>query len=271
MRYRAGVRAGVAVVALVAATGCGRLGFDAMHDAPVPGADGVAVVCSPVGHDEDGDGIDDACDNCPHLPNPLQEDADGDRVGDVCDPHPAEARDHIVLFDPFTQARPEWTFSGSAYSIGGDRLLIDARGGQVRGDLSTPPTNDTYTLGGHVSVGVTGQRQLTLLVVQDITHVYYCDLNGNEGPTAFWAETYTRDGITYSSTVGVNAQGPMENRDFMLRMTHEPPSMTCETTWPADSAQIGALIPPGITPSLFAFGVIGVAVQLSYFIQIHSD
>src|SRR5450432_3502822 len=105
--------------------------------------------CIPVGHDEDHDGIDDACDGCPQIPDPEQIDSDGDGVDDVCDPNPSAPREHIVMFDPFIAARPEWTFAGGLpVTYAGDSLVVDTRPGYITLDLGSAPSTDVYEFGG---------------------------------------------------------------------------------------------------------------------------
>lgn len=92
---------------------CGRLAFDATPDG-APDTGGRCPGIPTIVHDEDNDGIGDSCDVCPHVPDPTQVDSDGDGVGDACDPEPAVARQRLVLFDPFVDARPGWELDATA-------------------------------------------------------------------------------------------------------------------------------------------------------------
>jgi hypothetical protein len=253
--------------AVIALAGCGRVGFD-LTDATGPGA---RVCAAPVGHDEDRDGVDDACDGCPHIADPDQIDSDGDGVDDVCDPNPTVPRDHIVLFDPFTGPRPEWVGEGATVSFANDQLIVDTRSGPMALYRNEAPADDVYAIAGHVGAGGAGQRQLGLLMDTTGLATYYCELNGNASTTAFFGGTYTYDHSTYTPMMRSNAQGPVENRDFTLTAQHAPPTLVCQTDWPADMGQVSNTIPPMITPTRFTLILSGLQIQLDYFIQIHSD
>jgi hypothetical protein len=240
---------------------CGRVGFD--PNAP--------AACSPVGHDEDGDGIDDACDGCPHIADPDQIDSDGDGVDDACDPNPAVPRDSIAIFDPFTSLRPEWIANGAAVSFSNDQLNVDTRSTGLELRIDQAPANDLYAIAGHIGAGSNSQRQIALHVGGPSPEVYYCALNGDQTATAYFGESYTYDAVVYMTQVSVFAQGPIENRDFTLVNLHTPPTMSCETNWPAGMQAITGAIPPGITPTDFILSIQGVVVDLDYFVQIHSD
>src|SRR6476619_2269891 len=101
------MRGAVQPVALaILLVGCGRIDFAAQT--PDSGAIDARPCLAPVGHDEDLDTLDDACDVCPHVADVTQDDADHDGVGDACDLD--TAAEHIAIFDPFTQMRPDWTY-----------------------------------------------------------------------------------------------------------------------------------------------------------------
>lgn len=95
---------------------------DTDGDGILNAVDNCARLANPDQHDEDHDGLGDLCDPCPHLAGNA-DDADGDGVGDACDPEPAVARQHWVVFDPFTAQQPAWTLDASA-TVAGDALHV---------------------------------------------------------------------------------------------------------------------------------------------------
>ncbi len=252
--------------------GCGRLGFEGEpSDASSTMID--ARSCTPVGHDEDGDGVDDACDGCPHLSGD-QLDSDGDGVGDACDPNPTVARDHIVFFDPFTSERPEWVYNQNAapHSIVNDNLVVDSTQGMLLTGALAPQSlaEDVYILGGHISSGTTGQRQITTVLYSATAGYYYCEINGDNTGTAFFNATYTPDDVNFFVAAGADATGPIENREFRLELHGTPTTFGCVTTWPATMQTLSASRPP-IAPVGFNYAIQRVVVELHYFVQIHSD
>lgn len=257
---------------VVAATGC-RYGFG---DVPTTG-DGAADA---IAHDEDGDGIDDAVDDCPHVADPGQLDSDGDGVGDACDPNPMAAGDRIVFFDPFTGARPEWTWTGPAPAFAGDSADVTATAGRVTGSLAaTPDQHDLYSYGGRIVAIGTGEKHLMLGLGEvpffppggPTAAYYYCEWCGGGvcGAPAFFAFTYTYDNATFThATQGGAAAlqpGPIE-----LTFGQAPPGTSCALALGGTPSPLASTIPTGMTPSRAGFAVIGLEVELDYFIQIHT-
>ncbi len=291
------MRRAMLYVACAAASGCGRLGFDSpAGPATTPGADGAVArdglpgdaAGGPPGdavvalHDEDADGIFDSMDNCPHLANATQLDSDGDGVGDACDPNPTVARDHIAFFDPFTGPRPEWTSSGPPPSYPGDTLVIDTTSGSlfITSIAATAGQNDVYMFGGHVLATGTGEKHLMLGLGElpffpptgPTSAYYYCEVcfGGVCGGQTYYALTHTFDNATWTADQRVNAQllGPGA---FALEFEQAVPKMGCQTSWPANASTLSGNVPSGISPVAAGMKLIGVKVELDYFIQIHSD
>ena len=111
---------------------------------------------------------------------------------------------------------------------------------------------------------------LWVSAIQDDTHVYFCDLDGSNLSGATWGETFTLNGVNYTSGPQVTATGPLINGDAIITMTHARPSYTCETTWPADQAVITGSI-PAVSAKGVALSFLGIAAELRYFVWIHSD
>jgi hypothetical protein len=253
------------MLGLMLLAACGRIGFGASD---VPPAD--IASCVPIGHDEDADGVDDGCDLCPQLAD-SQADRDGDAVGDLCDPHPDEARDTIVTFDPFTELRPEWDFPSRQPVFTGDSIIGDSRGGQFRADRPEAPVDDRYTFAVTLRrAAPTGQRQLALYALEDDTHVYFCDLDQNPNGL-FWAQIFTINGLDYTSLTTSPLTGPLEDAPVMVTLDQEPARWTCRTDWPVDQPVLVAAIPGDIVPAIVALSAINLEVEITSFFHVHSN
>jgi hypothetical protein len=261
------------------ACGC-RLGFDAVPE--TPGQDAVVDTVLLAGHDEDGDTVDDAIDVCPHVADPQQPDGDQDGVGDACDPHPTQAIDRIVFFDPFVGPRPEWTWTGETPTYSGDRLVVDTRVGArqtVGGRTATPASADTHVFGGNIAALGAGMQFVGFGFVRGPmfppagtnTMTYYCEhcAGGLCGGAPFLSFTYSYDNSTFTKpdqkSLPAFAVGPIT---FQVDTTST--SIACSTTWPTSRA-VGGAIPAGISPLSKGFALRNLLVQLDYYVEIHSD
>jgi hypothetical protein len=243
--------------------GCGRIGFDGALD---------GALCLGDGHDEDADGVDDACDVCPQLADSTQADRDGDQVGDACDPRPDDAREEIVVFDPFTTRRADWSFPGAQPVFTGDSMIGDSRTSQFRADRAGVPRDDTYTFALELGdAAPTGQRQIALYALEDVTHLYYCDLDAPAVDATYWAQSFTTDAITYQRSDLSEATGPLERGALMMTLEHEVSGWACITTWPAVKARLSSPIPSGISPVGVSLSALRVEVEVTSFLHIHSN
>jgi len=275
------------VVLVVALAACGRIGFDQSSrtgDGSLGGGD-VALVGGDAltTHDEDADGIADAFDNCPAVANSSQADGDGDGVGDACDPNPTVARDHIVFFDPFIGPRSEWTLAGVTPTYTGDSLRADTTAANARLVGALPTTagqNDLYSFGAHIRALGSGSQHLGLGLGQDplfpaqpAAGAYYrCEacIGGPCGGSAFYALTYTTDNASFTHVQMVSAQ-PFALTSFTMTFQQAVPTMSCGTTLSVQTPMLSGAIPGAITPVHAGYMLIGLDIELDYFIQIHSD
>ena len=85
----------------------------------------------PAQHDDDADSVGDACDNCPAAPNLDQADTSErrasppqfpDGVGDACDRRQTQADDRLARFFPFADPAEANSFTGSGFTVAGDKL-----------------------------------------------------------------------------------------------------------------------------------------------------
>lgn len=260
--------------------GCGRLGFASEQAEDAARADAVTIdapastTCvTPRGHDEDGDGVDDACDGCPHIADPEQPDADGDGVDDACDPNPLSARESITEFDPFTTLDPVWVVSApTLVSVGGDALIIDARGGNV--SITRPGVTesdgDQLVIGGSFEALDPGppQLQLTVFVTRDGSARYYCELDSFDGPAHKLGLTMSLDGVSYTP-IAENMMSPISIGTLELTLDQRPPNVGCSTSWP-NAGAIGAPIPASVLPISHGVSVKSLLVHLDYWVRIHT-
>lgn len=254
--------------------GCGRVGFDPRGNPgrasdAARGSDGSLRACTPVGHDEDGDGIDDACDVCPHIPDPAQADSDGDGVGDACDPEPTLPRQHLVLFDPFTTLRPEWTATARA-SVAGDQLLLDAASGSASISLVMTPTHDLLEIAG--STGPKGEpTSLIGLFVgaQSGPATYYCELYDDTSTTLQF--TYTFDGSTFTHDGTAPATQRLASGNGRLTYDVSPTTAHCTSSWHDEPLAVTGAVPSGIPAQIIVIYAEGIELHASYLVDIRTD
>ncbi len=255
VRYRVGVSIR-ALFALLALTGCGRVGFGTANDAS-PDACG--------SHDEDSDGVPDCADHCPHVSDPLQPDGDGDGVGDGCDPHPTVARDHLVHFDPLTSPPADWLVAPAVAT--GESLMIDATNVRWAGKITITPASDTFVMGGAVFAYGSGADHQVAIIVNDYPRAYYCELyQANRAQLNF---TYTFDSVGFT-TVSSSAIAAFDNSAFQLILQHEPTTTLCTAIVNQVPTAAGGTN-PAIVANKVSLQLYQLAARLDYVVVIHSD
>lgn len=113
-------------------------------DGVLTGVDNCPTVSNADQHDEDGDGDGDLCDSCPHVVNASQGNVDGDDLGDACDPSPTEARNQLLLFEPWSGSPsgvPGWTSHTGTWRVQDDglELVQSTTGARLSRPLAVPP------------------------------------------------------------------------------------------------------------------------------------
>jgi len=263
---------------LLALAACGRFDFDARGaDAggDTLGSDAMMKIClNPAGHDEDADGVDDACDVCPHVVDD-QTDTDGDGVGDACDPHPNIPTEKIARFDTFATPPTGWTFNATLpamYTISGDTIQVDARGGSWIGELGLVPAKDRLAIGGTLGPhGTQGIQVVALVLVQGGgggQPRYYCQVIDSGGST--WRATYTLDGSTFIDPGSTPLPGT-PSAGFSLREDHDPSTMSCALFNNGTQYDVGFTSLPAITPDRIQLYIGDQQVTIDWFIQIHTQ
>src|SRR5690606_15968835 len=127
----------------------------------------------------------------------------------------------IAFFDPFTQPRSEWFQLGQhELAFDGESASADARTGPLRFGLSVVPQRDVFELAG-VMREQTQPVQIAVQIYESESLTYYCELY--EMMIGKYAATYSIDGMTFLPIDSTNAQIPIVNDTFMLRLTNAPP------------------------------------------------
>jgi hypothetical protein len=204
----------LAVLAVLAIAGCGRLAFDPFGDS------------LDSGHDEDGDGVIDARDLCPHLPGPHVDD-DRDGVGDDCDPNPTIARDMIATFatmmpgdqpfmivmsdGSFTQLADSWELTGSAQPD--DHLTAVLRLPMTAGDVRVAVGLDVV---GRIDPA--NQHQIALFAFATVPY-HFVELNEVATTAIARAAISHFDGTMYTSPSFQQLAGGVHTGSVMLQTT----------------------------------------------------
>ena len=250
--------------------GCGRVGFDLRAGAgDATGDSTLPRPCHPVGHDEDADGIDDACDVCPHLADPAQADSDGDGVGDACDPEPANPRQQLLVFDPFTTLDPRWQAMSGAY-VAGDQLVLPAATSASFLDWTEVATQDRLEIGGATMTKGATPAVLGLFIDQSSTvATYYCELFDDTSMALQF--TYTYDQVTYTHDGVAPATSRLANGTGTLLFDVTPTTAHCESTWHGEPLQVTGAVPPGIPAQVISVFATGVDARIDWFVDIRTN
>lgn len=274
----------VACAICVVTAACGRLGFGdhGSGDGGGGSADdgggedndgpmGDAFVCAsgPL-HDEDGDGIRDSCDVCPHIADATQLDGDGDRVGDACDPEPGNARQQIVLFDPFVTIDASWTSMGATQ--GTDEIVLDARGGTSRRIIRTiAPTHDLFFVGANTGAADAGTHHISIVTYPATGNAdAYCEMydSGSSTATQF---TWTFDNVTYmSGTPASWGATRLANGTGTFSYDLDLNASTCVSTWQGNQ-RTGTGPRPNIAAERFMIYAENLLMRVRYIIIIRTN
>jgi hypothetical protein len=228
---------------------------------PVDGSD-----CMASGHDEDADGVDDACDVCPHVVDPAQVDSDGDGVGDACDPQPALPRQQLVLFDPFTSVRPEWSLYDSPV-IDGDDLVLDGRASGTAIGRAYAPGNDLLEIS--LTTRDPSMPEHLVAVMRGTlptTNLVYCELV-RIGSTDTLKYTYRADNSPFETAGVSQVSAPVGAGTGILRY-HVGDPHGCSARWQGDVEATG--MPPALTTTTQTIYALGLEARVHYFVQIRT-
>jgi hypothetical protein len=240
-------RLGRALLAILAAAGCGRYKFD------VTGGGGP-------GGDADGDGIDNGDDNCPTIYNAEQDNRDGDDVGDACDPNPDTPGDTIHSVTFFTGTLGSWSpdvisswqlQASSVITTGpadatDTRLSLDVPAGQptIAIDFSVPDGGDDNGSGSNI---------IRMFATRP-GEAYYCRLgnsSGTVGPNTMR--------LYASASLLSESQFPGAARN-VSQFTRDPAGSRCATNAISIAADAGA--PVGTGSFAITIAAAGITFEL---------
>lgn len=259
----------IAYLGLVLAGACGRIGFDGQSGDPDggPPAPDLAACASRTNHDEDRDGIDDGCDLCPHVADAAQANADGDGVGDRCDVD--TSAESILFFDPFTEVRPAWSYTGGA-SIVADQLVLTAVGGGAFASPVAAPGVERFEIAGEITATVSAARQLAVHAYRTADGAsYYCELydGGDEGKVGL---TYTYDNVVYTSVMDLSI-GRIDPGPLVMTVVHRRPDMQCIVDFNGQRVEVGGPVPTDLIPDRFSIDALDLDARLDYAIRITAN
>lgn len=219
----------------------GAPNVDTDGDGLLDNVDNCRMIANADQHNEDGDAFGDACDPCPHVAMGGTADGDGDGVGDACDPEPTMARQHWVVFDPFTSRQPAWEVTSDAV-FANDQMRLD---GYIEYTIAL--TNSRVMTGGSVAVLAATPHQSTIQYRQGNGQYYYAEFYdvGNGGGlkiTKYNGTDYIEifssdyDGVIPAAAFTWTVDMSVTNQRATLAATHGTltfPATTGVTTAPA--------------------------------------
>ena len=249
---------------LAVIAGCGRFSFES--GSPPDSAVGVDVVpCMPIGHDEDSDGVDDACDVCPQVAD-NQVDTDRDLVGDACDVDTTNQQ--RTFFDPFTSARPEWTWDDRV-TYATDSVGLPGVNDSVGIRLNGAPGRTVLEVGGRTTAVGTGGSQIAIHIGQQGgSNNYYCELYDGNG-SLFLMLTHTPDDVVFDNLEVVEIGGLLTSGStYRMTFVHAPPTLGCIVWWNGTRYEINGAPPAGVPVETMYVAVNNVDSDLDYFVRL---
>jgi hypothetical protein len=252
----------VAILPVLVASGCGRLGFDALDDGTGgtdAGVDGVLSL-----HDEDGDGHVDSVDRCPHVYDPAQDNSDDDGVGDACDPDMFVPDQEIALFLAMipgeTAAQPRlgaWTPQADSWSYDGNEY----------GDITVTVdiADADIWVGFDVDVATVVPRQIAVSASNiGEPKYYYGEIYSDE---AFDYVAITEwDGSDYNVINGQNLATNLHTGPLVFRLSIRTatPVFTTNVDWVGEPYSVGAPTPSFVPPRPLVVAARNTIVQIRY-------
>ncbi len=247
---------------IVLLAGCGRIAFE---NAALPEPDGPSGCVDRAGHDEDSDGVADGCDVCPQVPDTEQADSDGDGVGDVCDPGLGAQR--LVFFDPFLDARSEWTFDARMMFLG-DSVTLPGADANIVVQLLGAPDRSVLEVAGRAIGGGDASRQIAIHIGEQVgPQNYYCELYDGSGRLDLML-TYTRDGVNFENIAIAQIGGRFETATFRLAFEHTPPDLRCVAWWNGTRYEVKGADPGGIPLEAVFIASSNADAELTSFVKL---